>query len=163
MIRVIWTGDDFRPISGRFHRLCAEKFGQGEVLDFDPERPRSMVSHNHEFAALADMWASLPESLSEMPYAKSPETLRKHALIATGFCDVQTVACGSAAAAERVAAFSRNLACQAHGYAVVSVEGSTVRVFTPESQSMRAMGAKRFGESKRAILEWVDGLLGVRA
>ena len=48
-----------------------------------------------------------------------------------------------------------------HGYAIGQVRGPVVTIWTPESQSVRAMGGKRFQESKTAIMEWIAGKLGV--
>lgn len=122
---------------------------------------RTQASHNHQWAELSDLWQSLPERLADMPYAHSPEALRKHALIATGYADCTTVDAGSKAAAERVAATLAPLATRAHGYAIVKTEGPMVRVWTPVSQSYRAMGKAAFNESKEAVLAWVRDLVGV--
>jgi hypothetical protein len=46
-------------------------------------------------------------------------------------------------------------------YAIVSVREAVVRVFTAQSQNMRAMGAKQFQESKQAVLDQLDDMLGV--
>ena len=159
-----WSGEAFVPRPGSHMRRAAENFGAGEIVTIEAVNERSMKSHRHQFAELRDMWQTLPESLSEAPYAKSAETLRKHALIVTGYADVQTIDAGSKAAAERVGAYLSALATQAHGYAIVKIEGPVVRVFTPQSQSTRAMGGRVFAESKRAVLDWCEGLLrGVAA
>jgi hypothetical protein len=50
---------------------------------------------------------------------------------------------------------------KAHGYALGQVQGPIVRVWTPESQSVRAMGGDRFKESKNAILDWISAQIGV--
>lgn len=120
---------------------------------------RSQASHNHQWAEIAELWQTLPESMSDLPYAQSPEALRKHALIARGYCDVTTVDAGSKAAAERVASVSERLARLAHGYAVVKVQGPVVTIATPHSQSHRAMGKALFHESKAAVLDWIHAKL----
>ena len=117
---------------------------------------RSQATHNHEFASITDLWKSLPERFSHEPWAQSAEHLRKFALIRTGFCNTQTYACGSRAEAERWAQNLRPL----DEYSIVTVEGTTVHRFTAQSQSRRAMGAKRFQESKTAILEYLEDLIG---
>ena len=131
----------------------------GQTVFLTIDHPRSLASHGHQFAWLADAWASLPESLMDAPYAASPDALRKHALIATHFCQVEVIDVGSKAGAARVAEALHRHASAAHGYAIKTVRGPVVTIYTPESQSMRAMGSERFNASKRAVLEWVAKLL----
>lgn len=121
---------------------------------------RSRASHNHEFAEIAELHATLPESMSLLPFAASAEALRKHALIATGYCDVSSVDAGSKAAAERVAAWmhyqsTRSVDGKEPGYCVTKTEGPVVLCYTPHSQRMSAMGKRRFEESKAAVLDWI--------
>lgn len=154
IISAVWTGEGLtiRPAS---LRALDEAFGAGETLALEVQAMRSMNSHRHYFATLRDLWANLPERLAMAPYAKSPETLRKHALIATGYADAQSVDCGSKAAAERVAAFMAGMT----DYAVVSVSGPVVRRYTARSQSVRAMGAKEFQRSKSGVIDWCEALV----
>lgn len=148
---------EFRAVSDYWKRRADKDFVVGEVYQLVEHHERSQSTHNHEFAAIADMWASLPERFKHEPWAQTPEHLRKYALIMTRFCDTQTFTCGSRAEAER---WARNLR-PLDEYSVVAVEGATVYRFTAQSQSRRAMGAKRFQESKTAILEYIEDLLGV--
>ena len=134
---------------------------EGEVVFVSIERARSMNSHRHQFAWVKDAWASLPESEVHQPYAETPETLRKHALIATGYHQLTVLDCGANATAQRVKAALVAAEAKAHGYAIGQVRGPVLRVWTPESQSVRAMGDDRFKESKTAILDWIAGKLGV--
>ena len=120
------------------------------------EEPRSSASHRHEFAWLREAFKSLPEKYAMEPWAQSPEHLRKYSLIRTGFCTTETLAAGTNAAALRMAAFIR----AREEYTLTSVEGSTVHVFSAESQSTRAMGKERFQASKTAIMEFIAGLIG---
>lgn len=159
LIQCVFDGDTFRPASDFQRRLARKRFGEGEVVMMDVQNERSWKTHAHQFASIADLWANLPEDLAEMPYAKSAETLRKHALVATGFADCETIDAGSKAAAERVAATLSRMATLAHGYCVVSVQGPVVRCFTPHSQSVRSMGGSEFNRSKRAVLEWIEDLI----
>ena len=46
-------------------------------------------------------------------------------------------------------------------FSYVTIEGATVTHLTAQSQSMKAMGKKRFEESKQAILEYIADLIGV--
>ncbi len=134
-----------------------------EVVLVSIERGRSLSTHRHQFAWLKDAWANLPEQVAAMPWAETPETLRKHALIATGFHQTYTLDCGAMATARRVKAALVSAEAGKHGYAIGRVIGPVVTIWTPESQSMRAMGAKRFQESKSAILDWIAHQIGTTA
>lgn len=159
LICCMWDGEAFVPRTPFQLRLAAERFGEGEELLLSVENERSWKSHKHQFAAIHDLWINLPESLAEAPYAKSAETLRKHALIVTGHSDCETIDAGSKAAAERVAAYVGALARKAHGYAIVSISGRVVRCWTPHSQSIPAMGGELFQRSKTDVLEWIESLV----
>ncbi|NBT31875.1 MAG: hypothetical protein EBT13_08250 [Rhodobacteraceae bacterium] len=111
---------------------------------------------------LIGFWRHLPEAVQQMPWAANPDTLRKHALIVTGFHNVGSVEAGSKRAAKGVAAFVHFHAISAHGYAITKVEGAVVTCWTPVSQSMRAMGGKEFQRSKEAVLNWIADQIGVR-
>ena len=157
-IRLRYEGNgDFRVLSNYWAMRADRDFVVGEVYPMVPHQERSQATHNHEFAVIADLWASLPERYKHEPWAQTPDHLRKYALIMCRFCDTQTYACGSRAEAERWAKNLRPI----DEYSVVSIEGTTVFRFTAQSQSRRAMGAKRFQESKQAIIEYIEGLLGI--
>jgi hypothetical protein len=132
----------------------------GEVVTVSIERGRSPKSHRHQFAWVNDAWQNLPEHLTGMPWAETAETMRKHALIATGYHQTVTLDCGKEATARRVKAALIAAETRAHGYAIGRVRGPVVQIWTPESQSLRAMGGKRFQESKTAILDWIAGQIG---
>ncbi len=136
-----------------------DEAGEGEIVTVTLEHQRSDRTHNHQFAEISEMWRTLPEWLADKPFAASADALRKHALIKTGYTNVETIVTDSAASAERVAAYVGNLARQAHGYCIVSTDKRVVMVATPHSQSRKAMGAKRFQESKTAVLGWIGALL----
>lgn len=157
-ISCIWTGEAFKPSNRRAHQDAEQRFGAGEVVWFDPERPRSKVSHDHFFAVVGDAWGNLPERLA----ARFPtsDSLRHYALCKGGFCDVETFVGSSRAEALRIAAFIRSGAKD--GVQVV-VDGATVTRLTPHSQSLKAMGAKTFQESKARVLEIIADLLEVSA
>lgn len=136
-----------------------DALGEGEIVGVLLDHFRSDKSHNHQFAEIADMWRTLPEASANQPYAKNPDALRKHALIATGFANTEVIVADSAESAQRVAAYVGDLARQSHGYCIVEVEKRVVRVTTPHSQSRKAMGGRRFQESKQSVLDWIEHLL----
>lgn len=154
--RARWENGTLRLISNSLPDLS-----DGELITVIIERGRSMNSHRHQFAFVKEAWANLPERLMMMPWAETPETMRKHALIATGFSQSYTLDCGANATAQRVKQSLIRAEAKAEGYALAQVRGPVVTVWTPESQSMRAMGGKRFQESKSAILDWMAAQIGV--
>lgn len=164
LIRAVWTGQAFEPDGNYAMAQCHDRLGAGEVvqLDIDPDE-RSKKSHKHQFAFVRTAWMNLPEHLVDAPFAKTTETLRKHALIATGHCDTDMIAVGDERRAERVAAFTERLAVRMHGYALTTIEGAVVYCHTPHSQSAKEMGGERFQQSKQDILEWMADQIGVTA
>lgn len=154
-IHVEWDGEAFRPAGKFWSRLANEHFVVGERYRMVEEAERSTNSHNHEFAFLAEAWNSLPdELLAQYP---NPEVLRKHGLIAKGYCTMKQHVCQSKAEAERLAAILRPY----DTYAIVIARQNVVTVYTAVSQSKRAMGAAQFQQSKQALMEFVGDLLGV--
>src|SRR5690606_27888578 len=116
---------------------------------------RSEASHNHYFASIANAWNTLPDHLlAEYPTA---EHLRKKMLVKCGYADERSIVCASKAEAERIAAFIKPM----DEYAVVIHREAVVKVFTAQSQSMKAMGKREFQESKESVLAAIDNLLGV--
>lgn len=136
---------------------------QGELVTVIIERGRSLNSHRHQFAFVREAWQNLPEHLQSAPWAETPETMRKHALIATGFHQSYTLDCGANATAQRIKAQLVRAEARAEGYAIGQVRGPILTIWTPESQSMRSMGGKRFQESKEKILDWMAEQIGVTA
>lgn len=127
------------------------------------EKQRTKADHNHQFAAITDLFHNLPMHHAGAPYAASADAFRKHGLIATGHCDTMTLAMESPAAALREAPKVAEMARKAHGYALVVARGPLVICSTPHSQSFKAMGKELFQKSKADVLEWAEVLLGVKA
>lgn len=156
MIPMHWDGEAFVPAKG-FAKRCDAEFTIGLTYNMEVVEERSAASHRHYFAAINEMWQSLPETLAErFPTA---EHLRKYALIRAGFASHQHFVASSKAEAVRLAAFVRPI----DEYAVVSVREATVAVWTAESQSTKAMGKERFQASKTAVLDTIAGMLGIRS
>lgn len=161
LIRCVFTGTALEPDGNFAMAQLHDRLGAGQVVlvDLDPERSRK--SHNHQFAWLRTAWENLPESVKGEAWAQTPETLRKYALIRTGFCDTEMIAVGSQTRAERVAISMSRIAGRLHGFCVTVVEGSVAYCFTPKSQSMKAMGGAEFQHSKQAIAEYCAQIIGV--
>ena len=149
-----WEGDAFRPIP-RHAKECDKRFVIGQSYCLDEIHDRLPRSHRHFFAAVHEGWMNLPETISgDFPTA---EHLRKHALIRSGFHDKRSLVASSKAEALRLAAFVEPM----DEYAIVTILGSMVEVYTAKSQSNRAMERGEFQKSKIAVLEWIGALIGV--
>lgn len=149
-----WAGAGFIP-APRFAEAAQEKFAPNTVYWLSVEAERTEKSHNHEFAVIAEAWKTLPESVqANFPNA---ESLRKRALIESGYYTEELIDAGSKAAAERVAAYVR----AKDTFAWVVTRGGFVVVRNAVSQSRAAMGAQAFQESKTKVLEWIADLIGV--
>lgn len=150
-----WDGEAMVPASRHWAREADRHFVVGQRYRLVEEAERSEVSHKHEFAWLREAWNSLPdELLAQYP---NSEILRKHGLIAKGFCTMVQHACPTKAEAERLAAILKPI----DAYAVVIRRENVVTVYHAVSQSKRAMGAAQFQQSKSALMEFVGDLLGV--
>ncbi len=139
--------------------LDIQKFRQdttdGELYNLEPRRSRK--SHNHYFACIKTAFDNLSEG--QQAQFGSADNLRKFALIREGYSHTQTYYADAPQEAARVATFLR------HGrdYAIVTVTGSLVTYNTAESQSMKALGKKRFEASKDAVLSRLAHMIGVDA
>lgn len=143
---------------GRFettpYHLKRLDYGQGEIITVEEVQERSAKSHRHYFAVINEAWQNLPEGLAdEFP---NVETLRKRALIKTGYATLTELLCANNA--EAVKACSAFTA--ADPYCFCEISGRAVRIWRAESQSHKAMGGKRFAESKERVLHWLSNLLG---
>lgn len=147
-----WDGEAMRPLP-RFHNVANAEFVVGEKYRCEVQEDRSWVSHKHQFAWLHDAWLSLPEHVASR--FLNEDQMRKHGLIAGGFCDSTTVPCTSRAEAER---WYKHLKAREPD-TVISINGNVLIQFTAWSQSRRAMDAQTFQRSKTAVLEYVASLL----
>lgn len=116
---------------------------------------RSINSHNHYFAALADAWSNLPDH--ELQRFPTVEHLRKYALIRSGFASEQQFVCTSKAEAARLAQWLKPI----DDYSVIVPREATVMRYVAQSQSRKAMGNEEFQRSKTAVLDFVADLIGV--
>lgn len=149
-----WDGEVMRPMP-RFHNLANSELVVGERYRCEVQEDRSWVSHKHQFAWLHDAWLTLPEHVATR--FRNEDHLRKHALIAKGFCDSTSVSCATEEEAERWFGFLT----KDDPYCVVVIKNHSLIRFTAQSQSMHAMGAKRFQASKQAVLDFVNDLLAM--
>lgn len=143
------------PASAYWAKKADEEHVVGQVYALAEVQERSSASHAHYFAALNQMWGSLPDDKAmEFP---TMDALRKRALIMTGYRSERRLVASSNGEARKIAAFLQ----PRDTHVLVSVAGHVVVEWTAQSQSMRAMGKAVFQESKDAVLNWVADLLGL--
>jgi hypothetical protein len=146
---------EFRVLSDYWAARADKEFTVGEVYKMVEHHERSDNSHRHFFASIKNAWDNLPDTLlDEYP---TPEHLRKKGLVACGYADHRDHVCATKQEARKLRAFIKPL----DDYAIVECRENVVRVYTAKSQSVKAMGARDFQESKQKILDWLDALLGV--
>lgn len=147
------TGGTLTPLP-RFGNEFASQFEDGKLYRLAEVEERSLRSHNHFFASVAEAWKNLPEEYAqEFP---TPEHLRKWVLIKTGWYDQESIVLDTKGDALVVAGYARR-----DVFAVVTVEDRTVTVYRAKSQSKRNMGAANFQRSKQDVLDFLDDLLNV--
>lgn len=126
---------------------CGESIS-GDFMSADASRRRF-------FAALRDVHANM--RLDFHARWPNPETLRKHALIAVGWCDQVTVVCGSKAAAPQIANTFRML----NQYCIAVPKGDVVTVYTARSMARRALQKKQFLEIADRVFAWIAETTGI--
>ena len=119
-----------------------------DVMSADPQRRRF-------FAQLRDIHGSLPDHLRQR--WPSSETLRKHALIAAGHCDVMTVVAGSKAAVPGlVAAFMA-----IDRFCIVVPSGTVLMVSRARSMNRTNLLRPQFHEVAEKCFAWIEAQTGI--
>lgn len=154
-LQFIWQGDGFTPRSAYWQAEADKFYVVGQVYSIAPVEERSLRGHNRYFACIAEAWKNMSDDLLSL--YPTAEMLRKHALIKAGYCDKRSIVCASPAEARKIAAFIKPL----DEYAIVTVAGNVIAVYTAQSQAMRAMDRKTFNESAERVLEEAAKLIGV--
>lgn len=132
-----------------------------ELEDALREKMRDASDLRGYMATINELFQSLPERLERAPYAKSADTFRKHALIKTGYCDVDTIVFEHSDQAARMAATIGYRARMGYGYALTLVRENMVLCSVPHSQSIKAMGRETFNKSRGDVLDYCRGVVGV--
>jgi hypothetical protein len=145
---------EFRTVNAYHARALDKALVVGEILTWEQIEERSQKSHAHFFVAVHEAWLNLPETIS-MEFPNS-ESLRKYALIKAGFCTVKKVACRTNREANELTAYLLGL----DNFLVCEVSDNVATIYRAESQSMKAMGKKRFQESKQAVLDVLSAMIG---
>lgn len=158
-IAFTWTdAGTMMPSSRRFALQADKQYVVGETYVMVPHAARSSESHRHYFAAIKDAWLNLPEDMAdEFP---TTEHLRAWALMKAGYADKAVINCASRDDAIVLAADTRKRGPD-DKIKIIDIHGRVVTIWTPHSQSMKAMGKQRFQESKQKVLDVIAGMIGV--
>ena len=147
-----WDGDAMIP-HPRLRELCNRQYAVGEQYILAVPQYPTPATRNHYFASLHDAWMNLPENDKRFP---TEEHFRKYLLIKAGFASENTVVCDTPRDAKNLAATVR-----AHdGFAVITVSGNVVKIYSAKSQSAVAMSKEEFQASKTAVLDLAAELIG---
>lgn len=153
----VYEGDGVFRVPRGHVRRCDAQFGVGECVDMAPVEERSSPRHKAFFAAVNEVFKSLPEALTdEHPTA---DALRQHALIATGWRDQETHVCNSKADAARMASVIRHYIAPDR-WPVITVSGCVVAVLVARSQAVKAMSKDDFNASCDAVLKYLAEVIG---
>jgi hypothetical protein len=150
--RFMWRDGVFVP-ENRIAAYCDEQFGEGEIVTFERHEERSIATHNHYFACIQTAWDNLPNAEERFP---TPESLRHWALIRSGHCTENSIACDTPEQAQVVAGFMGN----SEGTIIV-VRENIIKKYTAKSQSMQAMNKEEFQRSKVDVLDTIAELIAV--
>ena len=150
-IAVVWDGQHFIPLP-RFQRFCDQQFEVNEEIALIRSEERNMTRHRGYFALIREAWKNLAEEYDgRFP---SPEALRAHALVESGYCTETDHLAESPAEARKMAATIRRYS----PYTIMKIRGNTLKVFEPESQAQANMGKERFEARCTAVLEIVASM-----
>lgn len=149
-----WNGSEFEP-HARFRRMCDETFVIGQLYTLVEEETASDKNRRWFFASVREAWKSLPEDMGDrFPTA---ETLRKKALIITGWREERMFVAPAKAEARRLAAFMQPIDTDS----VVDVNECVIRIWTARSMKRRAMNKQEFRQAADDVLSYCADLIGV--
>jgi hypothetical protein len=140
----------------RFRKLAGKQFAENGEYPLMPLESRNMAAHRGYFAAISEGFDNLPETIAAR--FPSSEHLRRWCLVECGYLDEREFDSESEGQARALAYFVRTQ----DEYARISIHGTKVIVRRAKSQSLAAMGAEEFKASKRAVLELLESMIGVR-
>lgn len=151
----LWYRFDGRAMVPERPARAAHYFKVGETYRLVLHDERTSAEHGFYFAAVADAHRNLPEALADK--FPTPDALRKHALIRTGFCnDPDVIIASDLRQAQAIAA----ALLRGDEYKIVTLDGLTITRLTAKSQSYRTMGKEEFRASKTAVLDFLVAMLG---
>jgi len=144
----------------RFQSVANKQFEDGQEYPLEVREQRSSKEHAHYFASINSAWEHLDEETLQA--LRTPNHLRKWALIATGWYEETQIGELTKRDATRMAVAARKL----DEYAEIRVRrglGDTwsLVIRTARSQSRASMNKEDFRASKRDVLDVLSGHIHV--
>lgn len=158
-IKFVWNGEAMVPARGYAAR-AEKQFVPFEAYTLEVREERSSAEHGHYFAAIADAYANLSDEVTDR--LRTPDHLRKWALIETGWFDETVTDCATQEVALRMAAFTNTIErSNRQDYCEIIVRGPALVVRVAKSQSRKAMDKESFRKSKNDVLDLLSDMVGV--
>jgi hypothetical protein len=153
--RARWNGEGWElPVRSQIY--CA-KYKRGDSVWLTELEESSPETRGHYFAVIKKAFDNMPKEWGFL----NEQHLRKWCLIECGYCHIEEVVCASEKEARLKAdgvILSNRLR---EDYCIVIAKGNVIRIVTAESQRMKAMGRRRFQDSKQAVIEKLADMLRV--
>lgn len=158
-IMMRWDGEAFKPLSTYWQKTADKELVIGSVYSVCEDLPRSMSSHNHQFAEFYNLYDTLPEQWHEkFPVKKH---FRQYALIQTGWYNERSYDFATSLEGQRMLAALVSSHADQERYIEIFTDGNRVLVRKARSQKMRGLGAMNkadFQRSKSDIMEFAANL-----
>lgn len=148
-----WIDGVFRPLPP-FQKQAERQFVDGENYWVEPMSDRSMESHRHYFACLKTAFDNLPEKYGRR--WRTIEEFRHWALIQSGWCTTRTALCKSDDEVHRRV----NEELRYNPDAEIVIDHHTVTIRSAVSQARKALGKRKFEQSKQDVLAVVSKVIG---
>lgn len=153
----VWDGSVMVPNPPSL-ALCINQFEKGVLYRLTAEEERSLVSHRHYMAVIAEAYNNLPHQYDGM--FRSPNHLRYWCLIVRGFCDEKIVILDTPADAQKFADYVIGQGDNMHA----QISGPIVKIWTAHSQRFSREGGmdkETFQASKDAVFDQLADMLGI--
>lgn len=155
-VRLQYLGaGEFKTDAVSVRELLDRQLVIGEFYRLEVYNERSPKFHDKYFATIADAWEHLPEPWSIL--LPSPEHLRKHALIKSGYCDVAIFPMKSKA--EALASLAQFKMFD--GYCLATVTDNVVTVYRARSQRKVVQDARAFYDTAQKVFHVIGEMIGV--
>ena len=120
-------------------------------------RLRIFNRNRPEYSWIQAAWSNLPEIYEYEPWAASPDSLRKYAMIECGYADVETFYCTSEPAALDQA---KRLLEQSTEYRLIETEGSVVRFYKAQEDYADTKSPEDRRMQEDRVFNYVASLMG---